>query len=137
MGGRLQSVSSLVFNTESTSLVDETTTVGTWPSFRYIIGPNLVDRPRRDKWGLGPRRWWRLPMMGNLGGDGGRLGFVLVEVCLNRSFKRRRSKMDDANSRKEGLMGSSCKLGREAIGEVQWQLESKHKREGLPSLFPG
>lgn len=36
-------------------------------------------------------------MMGNLGGHGGRLGFVLVEFWLKRSLRRRRI---DAKSKK-------------------------------------
>lgn len=39
-------------------------------------------------------------MKGNLGGHGGRLGFVLVEFWLKRSLRRRRRRKIDAKSKK-------------------------------------
>uniref|UniRef100_A0A803NWS8 Uncharacterized protein n=1 Tax=Cannabis sativa TaxID=3483 RepID=A0A803NWS8_CANSA len=62
---------------------DETTRVGTWPICKSINGPYLAKSVRSEWCGWVLRRR-RLPISGNLGGDGGKLNLVPAMVLKKR-----------------------------------------------------
>lgn len=85
---------SWVFITSRAICAEETTRVGTWPSWRSIRGPCFWESSRRERWGRGPM-WCRWPMMGSLeGGLGGRLeggdGLFLLRFTRKRGRSRER-----------------------------------------------
>jgi len=79
---------SWLFITSLAIFADETTRVCLWPSFRSIRGPYLLERAAMDWCGRAPS-WWRLPMMGSLGGEGGKLGLLRLK-SFSRSMKKNR-----------------------------------------------
>ena len=79
------------FMTSLASFADETTRVGIWPSLRSMRGPYLSDRDATERCGRLPS-WWRLPIIGSCGGDGGKALVLLVEKSLSESRKRKRKR---------------------------------------------
>lgn len=81
---------------------DETTRVGTWPRFRSMRGPYFLESASRERCGNFPS-WWRFPIIGSLGGEGGKLCFLPKMFWMKKRKERRRRKTE----RKKGLMSSS------------------------------
>jgi hypothetical protein len=60
---------------------EETTTVGTLPSHRWMMGPSLWARWANERWGMSVKRW-RWPMIGRPAGDGVLSDFgLLCHLC--------------------------------------------------------
>ncbi|KAJ8428827.1 hypothetical protein Cgig2_005892 [Carnegiea gigantea] len=68
---------------------EETTTVGTSPSLRCMIGPNTLASSRSRRWGgmFFAANWWRFPMTGSFGGPGGNRNFsdFIRSFCMKKS----------------------------------------------------
>ena len=89
--------------------VDETTRVGSWPKFKSIRGPYLLESAWRDRYGSVPS-WCRFPIIGNLGGDGGRLSLPFDLLCLNkRTRERKRRKREKIKGCSHNCL-EDCKL---------------------------
>lgn len=71
------------------SFADEMMSVGVWPSFRRRRGPCFLAREAAERWGRLPS-WWRLPIIGSCGGEGGELLWDLVGRSLRKRTKRKR-----------------------------------------------
>ena len=75
--GRLQKFKSWVFMISLAVSGEEATSTGTLPNCINMSGPCFWDKAWRERWGLEPS-WWRFPMIGSFGGDGGKFLFVLM-----------------------------------------------------------
>lgn len=67
--------------------------VGTWPSLRYMSGPNLVDRFLRAMCGRDPKRRCKFPMNGSFHGPGGRGEVAEFLLCFDDLVSVSSSKM--------------------------------------------
>lgn len=65
---------------------EEMTRAGTVPSQSNMIGPCWRAKARSDWCGNKPS-WWRFPMIGSLGGEGGR--YFLLEVGVLKTHLMR------------------------------------------------
>ncbi|KAF3499208.1 hypothetical protein F2Q69_00039568 [Brassica cretica] len=66
---------------------EETTTVGTLPSFKNITGPYFLESLHRDCCDKSPS-WCKFPMIGKPGGDGGpRCCFLRFKAARRRHKK--------------------------------------------------
>ena len=103
--GREAKLTSWVFMISAAASVDETTRVGTSPSFRSITGPNFLDKAVRERCGRPPKRWCKLPMIGSLDGPGGSVARAPPPdlFFLSSSSETRRTRKE---KRKEVLVRS-------------------------------
>ena len=97
--GRFEKAMSCDLAISLTKSADETTRVGTQPNCKSIRAPILVRERSKGAVQVCPS-WWRFPMTSNLGGDGGKLG--LLPLDLLRWNKRR------INRRKKETMTKGC-----------------------------
>ena len=69
-----------------------------------MMGPNFWERRQKERWGW-LFRWWRLPISGSFGGDGGRfwLGFDM-SFGMRRRRRREMKKMNVENEVRDGRM---------------------------------
>lgn len=84
------------------------------------MGPNFWERRRRERWG-GWLSWWRLPIRGSFGGDGGSfrsffvMGFdLLMNLEIRRIIRREMKKMnvvDDDDEKRDGVIDIVVVLG--------------------------
>lgn len=77
--GRLANFKSWVFKISLAASGEEATSMGTLPRCINMSGPCFLDRASSERWGFNPS-WWRFPMIGSLGGDGGKFLLVLERV---------------------------------------------------------
>ena len=122
--GLFENTISWVFIISRAISADETTRVGTWPKCKSIRGPYLLDSTLRERWGS-PPSWWRLPITGNFGGDGGKLSLPLPSNwrSLNNKKGNRREKRKRANcvtpcSSCQNCCGSSDKKAISSFGSL-------------------
>lgn len=100
---RLEKTTSWFFAISLTMSGEETTTVGTRPKWRSMRGPYFSESDRRDRSGCFPI-WWRFPIIGKPGGDGGKLrsfGFdeeYILSMNKRRSERRRRETEEKKDS---------------------------------------
>ena len=99
--GRFENTSSWVFMISRAAAAEETTRTGLLPKRSSMSGPCFREREWREWWAKSPS-WWRFPMIGSRGGDGGECGGV-VERRLRRSVRGRRERRRESNKNNIGL----------------------------------
>lgn len=97
----MQQTRSCAFRTCLAISGEETTRVGTRPSFKCITGPYLCDSSRKHRCGRIPS-WCKLPMIGSWGGPGGRFdGFLNILMENKMGIREQRSRrMREVGGRK-------------------------------------
>ena len=104
VSGRFEKIISFVLMISSAISADDNTTVAAQPKSKNIIGPYFLDRAWREQCGSVPS-WWRLPIIGSFGGDGGNFGLPLLK-CL-KMYTKEKSKTKNKRTWKGVLCNSS------------------------------
>lgn len=100
-------MTSYVFKTSCASLGADTTTVGTCPSCKYMIGPYFLAKLLRTRCGpSGPLRWCMFPSIGSFGGPGGKFFVVLDLISVQQAVTK-----TSEDIMKEKMMRGSMALG--------------------------
>lgn len=86
--GRLAKTTSFLEKHSWTKEGEETTTTRRDPNQRVMMSPYFWERVARVRW-RGCLRWWRLPMMGTVGGPGGRFLNLFWSKILRVRMKAR------------------------------------------------